>query len=141
MNQADPEAAGRIHIQKLARGLKLLNLSAKAWFESLGITDTSEGVGQMQLFKSLRHMSDELQPKLGPRDRFKFNDECILEMMNYLDPNQDGTTTLDEITEGLWKSTEDPNQNKGQAAAAKVRSTITSEIRDFCRARSLNDRL
>jgi hypothetical protein len=125
VNQVDPEAKGRVHVQKLAKAFKFLNLTTEGFFESMGLVQDPNakeelGVGQMQLFKALRHMSESIQAKLGPKDRFAFSDDCILEMMTFIDPNADGTTTLTEITEGLEKADQDPGQNKKSAAAAAV---------------------
>ena len=128
VNRADPEAKGRVHMKSLAKALEILGLSAEKWFESLGSVDPEKGVGQMDLFKALRRLSDELQvhPKLGTlkatkaQDRFEFDDDSILEMMSFIDPNHDGMTTLEEIVDGISKATDNFNVNKAEAAAAKV---------------------
>ena len=125
--QSNPESVGRQKTHKLAKALKALNLTAKEWFSSHaatagGVRSEDNGVGQLVLFKALRRMSNELLIKLPTKESagLAFTDDCILEMMSFLDPNQDGTVTLQEIEDGLQRARNSPDGNSEQAAAARV---------------------
>ncbi|GMI07207.1 hypothetical protein TrLO_g11052 [Triparma laevis f. longispina] len=123
--QSNPATSGRSKTHKLAKALKLLNCTAEEWFYAhADVSSEEDGIGQMALFKALRRMSDEILTKLSDKESglsmFKFTDDHILDMMSFLDPNQDGTVTLQEINDGLRRAREDPNNNAEQAAAAKV---------------------
>lgn len=119
--QSNPATSGRSKTHKLAKALKLLNCTAEEWFYAhADVSSEEDGIGQMALFKALRRMSDEILIKLSDKESglsmFKFTDDHILDMMSFLDPNQDGTVTLQEINDGLRRAREDPNNNAEQVS-------------------------